>query len=281
MKRLLTIGCLLILLPGLISAEEENSARRLFSMTIKGGWGKARVGDINAYFKARCADQIFNIPENAGNKIPQLNSNYADVEIEGRYDLGQHLSLGLAVGIPIIKSDQAVWYFGSGSEIQSIEMKARATVYLPVRLNLYYKLQVSPKIELFVGGGPGIYPARMTYSYLGRVDVNSHLPLGLHAGGGVKINLNNRISLVIDGEYRLAKITNFKGQKVIGNIVYKGTLWYFKVRYLGSDIWWDDLEIAEEAPQEDPFGEQFYKDQRRAILDLSGFSIRAGLSFRI
>ncbi|MGB9835900.1 MAG: outer membrane beta-barrel protein [Candidatus Saccharicenans sp.] len=274
MKRGLITFYILLLLVSLGSAAEENQSKKSFSLIIKGGWGTARIGDINAYYKTRCADEIFNIPENEGNKVPQLSSGFVALEIEGQYALNNHLSLGLSLGYPIIKSDKAIWYVNFNGSLQPVVLKPKVTVYFPIKLNLYYHLPLSSRVQLLIGGGPGIYPTEIGPPFY----VFSHFPLGLQAVSKLEINLSQKLSLVFDGEWRMAKITNFKGDDYFGN---EGTLWYYKMSYLGSDIWMDMLSVEKSAPTEDPLGETFYKDQRKAIFDLSGFSIRAGICFKL
>jgi opacity protein-like surface antigen len=274
MSRILSTFCLLFILTSLLQAAEENPGKKSIALIFKGGWGTARIGDINAYYKTRCADELFNIPENEGNKVPRLNSSLAIFEVEGQYPLSKHLSLGLSLGLPVVKSDQATWYYYYNGSLQALMMKAKVTTYVSAKVNLYYHLMLSEKIQLLIGGGPGIYLTEIGSPF----NVFSHFPFGLQAVSGLEINLSQRLSLAVDGEWRLARITNFKGDDYFGK---EGTLWYYKIRYLGSEIWWDVISVSESAPTEDPFGERFYKDQRKAIFDLSGFSIRVGLRFKL
>ncbi|MDY0231403.1 MAG: outer membrane beta-barrel protein [Candidatus Saccharicenans sp.] len=244
------------------------------------------MGDINAYYKTVCASELYNIPENEGNKIPKLSSGFVNFEIEGQYRLNKHFSLGLSVGYPIIKSDQTVWYYNFADTVQPVEMRAEAVVHTTVKLNLYYCLSLSSQARFLIGGGGGFYPTKMTYSpgitTAGIAEVTSHFPFGLQAAGQLAIDLSPKVALILDGEYRLAKLSNFKGElSAVPHQAKKGTLWYYKVNYLGSDIWWDEMSIGESAPEYDPFEQRFFKDQRKAIFDLSGFSIRIGFSFQL
>jgi opacity protein-like surface antigen len=273
MKRTIIAFCLLLLLAILVQAADKAKDSRSFTLAIKGGWGHANIGDLNAYYKTHCADEVFNIPENEGNRIPQLGSSFADLEIEGEFFLDRHFSLGLALGFPIRKSDKAVWYVNFNGSLQPVVLKPKVITYIPIKLNIYYHLPLSSKVQLLIGGGPGIYPTEIR-----TFDVSSHFPLGLQVVSGLEINLTQKLSLIVDGEWRLAKITNFKGDDYSGN---EATLWYYKMRYFDSDIWWDELIVSKSAPEEDPLGEKFYKDQRKARYDLSGFSIRLGLKFAL
>ncbi|MBC7361074.1 MAG: hypothetical protein H5U06_02135 [Candidatus Aminicenantes bacterium] len=274
MRRLFALMCLFLLLSGFILAEGEVIGKKTFTITIQSGWGNARIGDINAYYKTLCAEEVFNIPENEGNKVPQLSSGFPEFWIEGQYPLSWHLSLGLAIGLPIIKSDKAIWYSYFNGSLQPVVLKPKVTIYCPIKLNLYYHLPLSRKMQVLIGGGPGIYFTEIGSPF----NVYSHFPFGLQAVSELEIKLTKRLSLVGEGELRLAKITNFKGDDYFG---WEGTLWYYKIRYLGSDIWWDMISVSKDAPTEDPFGETFYKDQRKAVFDLSGFSLRIGLRFSL
>jgi hypothetical protein len=286
MKKALMIINLLLLFASFLLSAEDYDGRKSASLIIKGGWGHATIGDINAYYKTVCASELYNIPENEGNKIPKLSSGFANFEIEGQLRLNKHFSLGLSVGYPIIKSDQEVWYYNFANTVQPVEMRAEVVVHTTVKLNLYYCLPLSSQARFLIGGGGGFYPTKMTYSpgitTAGIAEVTSHFPFGLQAAGQFSIDLSPKISLIVEGEYRLAKLSNFKGElNAIPLYPQNGILWYYKVRYLGSDVWWDEMSVGESAPEEDPFGQRFYKDQRKACYDLSGFSIRIGFSFRL
>jgi hypothetical protein len=282
MKKKLTVLGILLLSISLLLAAEENQIKKSLSFIIKGGWGTARIGDINAYYKSRCADEIFNIPENEGNKVPQLSSGFASVEVEGQYALSDHFSLGLAIGSPIIKSDKAIWYINLGGSTQPVVMEPKVTVYIPIKFNLYYHIPLSSRFQLLIGGGVGIYPAKLSFIpseiIYGDVNTFSHFPLGIQGVCRIDTSLTKKISLILEGEWRLAKLTDFKGEEILGNFINKGTLWYCKELYLGSNTWWDELDISKSAPQYDPLGQVLYKDQRKAIFDLSGFSLRTGIS---
>ena len=274
MRHILSILCLLLILLSLLQAAEESPGKKSIALTFKGGWGTARIGDINTYYKTRCADELFNIPENEGNKVPQLNSSLAIFEVEGQYPLSKHLSLGLSLGLPVVKSDKAIWFQYFDGSLQPVVLKPKVTIYCPIKLNLYYQLPLSQKIQFLIGGGPGIYLTEIVSPF----NVFSHFPFGLQAVSRLEINLSQRLSLILEEEWRLAKITNFKGSDWNTR---EGTLWYYKVRDIDSSIWWEEWDVSETAPQEDPFGEKVYRDQRKAVFDLSGFSTRIGLRFRL
>jgi len=275
MKKKLTVLGILLLSISLLLAAEENQIKKSLSFIIKGGWGTARIGDINAYYKSRCADEIFNIPENEGNKVPQLSSGFASVEVEGQYALSDHFSLGLALGSPIIKSDKAIWHINFNGSIQPMVLEPKVTVYVPIKINLYYRLPLSTRWQWLIGGGAGVYLTQISSPF----NVFSHFPFGLQAVSGMEINLSRVLSLIVDGEWRLAKITDFKGSDPITGE--NGTLWYYKAAQMGSDVWQEEWKISRTRPESDPLGEWVYKDQRKAIFDLSGVSIRAGLKFRL
>ncbi|MGB4703907.1 MAG: hypothetical protein WBI18_02355 [Candidatus Saccharicenans sp.] len=274
MRRIVNILCFSIIFFSLLQAAEETPGKKSFTLTLKGGWGTARIGDINNYYKTYCASVPFEIPENEGNKVPQLSSRLAIFEVEGQYHLNRKLILGVSLGLPAVKSDKAIWFVYSDENLLPVELKPEVLIFCPVKFNFYYRLPLSPKIQFLAGGGSGIYLTKIKSPF----NVVSHFPFGLQAVSKLEMNLSRRLSLILEGELRLAKITNFKGSDWNTD---KGTLWYYRVREIGSSVWREEWDVVETAPVQDPFGEKEYKDQRKAVFDLSGFSAKIGLRFRI
>ena len=108
--------------------------------------------------------------------------------------------------------------------------------------------------------------------------------LGFHSGLGVEFNISKNIWFFVEGAARYVKFKNLDGsmtisdldQTSIGSIF--GTLWYF--RYPLDDFGIIDgsvplLYIDEEQPVDGLL------DVRKAVFDLTGFSLRMGILIRL
>jgi hypothetical protein len=117
-------------------------------------------------------------------------------------------------------------------------------------------------------------------------DVNSNR-LGLHGGIGFEYNIANNLVLVLEIQGRYVRIKNLKGRRYYSQTFpfemssgeeEAGTL-YIGERDLTNEGYGEncpDLIISPSLPSGNGF-----KNIREAILDLSGYSLKAGIRIRL
>ncbi len=109
-----------------------------------------------------------------------------------------------------------------GSEAGSFSAYPEIQMRLPIKLSVYYLLPLRSRIDLFISGGVGAYSGRMAESmdyeltddigavyYRSQWETQWKSAIGAHVGLGIEYHLSARLALVVDAQYRLAKIGNF------------------------------------------------------------------------
>jgi hypothetical protein len=117
--------------------------------------------------------------------------------------------------------------------------------------------------------------------------------IGYHAGAGLDIKFSPNMSLVIEGNYRYAKLSDWEGNatddydsyEIYGysgsfieesrtvNEKFEGKLWYYESADSFSGITMAQIDLFEEKPTAD----DSTRNIRPAEINLNGFSVRAGI----
>ena len=152
-----------------------------------------------------------------------------------------------------------------------------------IRLGLYYEKPINRWLRFEANGGPGLY--FVTYEFARRFivpgkedDIHQKVTadrLGLQGGLGVEFQMNKRTGLFIEVQGRYARITSLEGTEwgytlenhQTVNTTTQGFLHY------GTKGGYPDLSVVDEETAGSG-------DAGRAVLDLSGVSVAAGLRIR-
>jgi hypothetical protein len=162
--------------------------------------------------------------------------------------------------------------------------------------NFYYFFGESP-IEYYVFAGPGLYIGKATWDYLfddqrivfggyfedQSIDVKDQ-GFGAQAGLGIDYELTPNIGLFAEGKVRFCKLKDWNGDEVWettlgGPFTWSGKLWYYEFYdfLYGTDGWYPYADIFETGNE--PSGD-YARAGRAFEVDLTGFSLRAGIRFR-
>jgi len=195
-----------------------------------------------------------------------------------------HIATGLSVG----------YLYGEASEEKtSISITRNSDTYIfmdpitinafPFNLTTYYFFPLQRKLKLFVKGGAGLLwtkfverkeikkmPAnQFTYLLLQKATA---LGKSFFSGIGIVYEAEENIHFFIEGQLRLAKISNFRGEiKGEG----KGTLYFYEEYNSDLDFWESKNILLKEKPSGDTF-----RSVQKTVIDLSGISIILGFSFK-
>ncbi len=255
---------LLLLLPGMSQAER-------FGIKLTGGINYLEVGDPNASLKG-FADLMNDLAIFWGvtgeGEIEQIRNG---LDLEG--DVIFYLSprLGISLGSGYIYGNKA-------KDSNKVILSGQTYAYgmkmsaIPVRLGVYYSLPMSSRIRIFLNGGAGYYFARwsesidwMAFTMDQEAKASS---IGFHGGLGFEFKLVSHFVLVLEGQGRYVKIGEFKG-KTLDFI--EGTLYYYETP--SAVNWYPKVGIVDI----DGFMPGGARNLRKAKVDFSGFTVRAGI----
>lgn len=165
---------------------------------------------------------------------------------------------------------------------------------VPIKLGIFYNLLQSRKFNLFLNAGVGYYLAEWEESeeytsqssgasYWGTYETKVHAGgFGFHGGLGLEYRIFRNIALVVEGFGRYARFSGFEGEyreKHPGvDVKDEGKLYYYEWSYNNIDYPW--VELLDRDPSEINFSSPI-KNARSAVIDFSGFSLRAGIKISL
>lgn len=301
----------LIFVLALLLCGSLSSAQIRFSLLFNEGFGSIKMGDINTTLVSlnSAYDGLRNTEPGAvaGEYLP-LPTRFKDWQVELRWNVWKGLSIGIAVSGPLHFSGISVLthtMFGYQSGFPQTMNNTLASdihVSAPITLNLDYTIPIMSRINVMAHGGIGYYRARIerTWSFVFRnpdesSDIGEHYlnatgkQIGYHGGIALEYILHKRVSLIFAGDWRVAKIESFEGSELHhldtfdGHGILQDTLDLtsdgFLYHLIGdapyiSDVRHEKLILSRSFPDfgvDNPFG------QRKAFLDLGGFTFRIGV----
>ncbi|NMC66038.1 MAG: hypothetical protein GYA53_07860 [Acidobacteria bacterium] len=281
-------------------AEESSQFKPGFHLKVTGGLSQSTIGDMNTHLSTMhdfYARQFGNL---ASGEIKALNSAREDVELEFMWDLSRKFRLGLGTSIPTRYRKESAW---QSPDPQNPQMRYEITVepeikaWRPVKLSVYYSICHGEAIDLRAYTGVSFYSTKMSEDKTFRtyyVDGTMHedgeslmvdraTRAGWHGGLSLEYGVVKNLSIVADIEGCLMRNSSMKGSELYyynypseGAILETGALYF-----VGSSETYYDLMIGEpihlDAIGQEPPGYV----ERKARLDLSGFSFRLGLRLRL
>lgn len=265
---------------------------RGFNLKFAGGYGKFSVGDFNTFYSDTVPyyDVLFSSFGLVRQGDYQELKNAWSLAWELSVDITKNFSVGF--GIDSYQADNPSSFSWSHPDYNdfTIEVKPSLNI-IPVKLNLYFAIPLAVKMKTYLNAGFGKYKVKGIFEYL----ETSRIPgqegtfrsditfdgtcLGLHGGLGLEYALSSNLSVIFEGIYRYAKLSEVDGRMRVRdysgmNTSVEGRIWYFEYldentdQYL-SGIW---------------FGEKPQNGELRVVreleLDLSGFSLMIGIKIR-
>jgi hypothetical protein len=272
--------------PGLQEEEEEEEEHRYrpigLSLKITGNLSSFSGGDLGTG-SAGMFDQVRDYVTSLGyvvqseERLP-FHSGYGFAG-EIIYDLNPRLGIGFAVGRFHAYKQSTLMYslppttsMGSIPDIGSTSLK----------LELRYALPLHRVLAVLLSGGPEFHFVKFKYSRNYKLSLLEETidqsadasGLGFQGSLGLEVSLNPRLALVLEGQGRYARITNFKGEERL----------YRWENFQSSDSKESGyLYFVQEgnAPglailSQEPGG----GNAERAVFDFSGVGFSAGLRFK-
>lgn len=281
------------------SAEEGQKFKPRLSIKLSGGLSYFNIGDINNYLKTY--DNYLSVMTHyEGGETKTFNYIY-DLEGEFRLDIGSKFALSAGIGYISGKNKSYFEYTGpfpfqvAYENNQKYFIKHEVEV-IPLLFGIHYKLPVSQRTNIFVNSGIGFYFSKdflykchwssavgqwpVIYTKEEIYDVSSS-GLGLRGGIGFEYGIANNLAFVLEIQGRYARIGNLKGTRF-----YSLTFLADQGKEEGGTLYIGERDMTDEGYGEScpdliisstkPVGDEF-KNVRKAILDFSGMSLRAGV----
>lgn len=299
---LVVVFCSLLFLNRITCSEEKENFRPKFSIKITGARDRLAIGDINRCLSSINNNDTFdywreNAPERVVGEITELNNWIDDWEAELRIDITPRIGIGFSTSGSIHKKNESSLTYTdrgwAGDQITGIAFKPDIKVSMPVRLGIYYTLPFSSKFNIFFNAGIGYYSGQMNehskyevttpsggYGYTNIYwETDRKSSFGFHGGVGVEYLLTKNLALVLESRGKHVKINDFKGRIQFNHSSgmqneETGTLYYYTMWNPGIGTRYANLTVWEKPPD---FSIYFIDDVKKAVLDLSGYSLRVGI----
>ena len=208
---------------------------------------------------------------------------------------GRHFGLGIGGGYYQIDNDSSITESPISIDGGTMTLRYLPKVSaIPIFLNAHYRINVAPRIGLDVFAGPvfqiiqcGFRRTQVSSSLLNPLSVlETFKASGVALGGQVGLDVNVRVlpwlSLVAEGMYRAARISNFTGNWLLQTTTSEGTTTQTSSSY---SMWSYELTQGGSVyPQfgffdaNGPSGEGI-SAARKSEIKLSGFMALAGIKF--
>jgi len=295
----------LLFLAQFTSADGIRPYKSRFSLKLTGGGSFAAIGDMNSHLQSIDNNDTFKYwrthdPTSISGEIKTLNNWGYDFELELMMKFNPKFSIGLAASAPFHRRNESTVIF-TQQEIpavgfQKINMEYRPEIRLPflIRLSFYYSWLSMTRFRANIMGGIGYYPVTLseyikeithTHSIMGdsmALDITDwnakeKYPFGFHGGIGMEYALSEEFSFVIDIQGRYIRFGNLRAsgefRQEAMTFRRSGVLYYLTYWHPVIEAKYDKLDISET--------EVGGENVRKAILDLSGFSLKVGIKVNL
>jgi hypothetical protein len=269
-------------------------SRRRWGFRLGGGWSRVSLGDINDKRTTDSDFWRFIAAQYNETFSGEFENFHGSLDLEGAltFDVTSRLSLSLGAGFIQARAGKdmgtVINQTSSYSNARDEEERSRA---IPVKLGLGYSYRLGSRLEGYVRASVGYYFVHWTEdwhsAFSGTVDVIEQTTAhgsgpGFDGAVGITFKLTPTLSLFMEGGGRYAKIGGLEGEfdyrSISDNYTShtSGTFYYYELYSTDRKIWNPYVFVFAGPPVGDS-----YRNIREANLDFSGFSIRAGLAFRL
>jgi hypothetical protein len=256
------------------------------SLKISGGLDYIGGGDVNDFFLSM--NKLYLSSDQGDENLKNLHLGY-EGQAEVIYRLSSKWRIGICSGIVQAKRapNKLIRYYATGD--MSVTYHTRISM-IPVEARLYFTAISSPKNSLYLHAGIGYNfshwknsrdyqysQSSPSYEYKSAWEEKAEANgFNFRFGIGNELKLLSRLSVVVEGYGRFARLEGFKGEKVVfypnptSMTGIRSTLYYFEWNYR-EDLWTSDLEIIGR-----PVGSGA-RNVREACVDFSGIGLMIGL----
>lgn len=282
------------------SSEDSKNFKPRFSIKLSGGLSGFTGGAINRHLKTYDR-YLSEMTYYVGGETKTLHFG-SDLEGEIRWDINPRFAL--VAGTGYIYGEEKSYFEFEGTiplgtqftYLQSYTFLQKIKV-IPFKLGTHYTLPFLSRVNLFFDMGIYYYISKASlwkqhfspqyggffiiYTKEEKFDLEAN-DSGFYGGIGIEFSIANNLTLVLEVQGRYARL-NLSGKKIYSVweqpwVVEEGYL-YIGERDLEDEGYGKhcpDLIISRSRPSGDEF-----QNIRRAVLDLGGFSIKAGIRIKL
>jgi opacity protein-like surface antigen len=260
-----------------------------FSLKIHGGLTHMLISDLNDALRG------------TSNYYRDLSNVDMEEELEPvhwGFDFGGELiihftpRIGIALGGGYIQADKkttmdVTW---EGSPYKDTA-NPRVTA-IPLTFGLYVGLPLAKIMNFTVNAGIGYYLGTVKWHYSWDSEYHDYEEnweaksnaVGFQGSLGFEFNFLRNLAVVIEGFGRYAKLKSLKGdynwkREFFGHeegVIENSTLWYYEWRSIDTGNEYPRIKFDDEMPTET----SFQRNIREGEIDLTGFSVRAGIKIK-
>lgn len=277
---------------------QTSNSRLAFKLTgglahLLGGDASANRTAYSAYWRDRAQQQGSGVEIEGGTQSIHSGMNFdADVI----YYLSSRLGVGIGVSYILANKgkDQSRMVIRWPGEMRT-DSRGDKFSAVPIKLGVFFSLLQSHKLNLFLNAGAGYYLANWKESedyesesqgasYWKKYETKMHSGgIGFHGGLGLEYRLFKNLFFVVEAFGRYARISGFEGEyneksSEGVDVTDKGKLYYYEWKDNQKSYPW--IELLDRDPSEINFSSPIY-NARDAVIDFSGFSLRAGIKISL
>ena len=282
------------------SSEDIKNFKPGFSVKLSGGLSYFTGGDINRHLKTYDG-YLSEMTYYRGGETKTLHFG-SDLEGEIRWDISSRFALIAGTGYIYDEEKSYFEFEGSFPFRQRTSCSQSYTILpkikvIPLKLGMHYTLPSLSRVNLFFDmgicyymGKASLWKQHFSTQYAGsfiiytkeeKFDLEAN-DIGFYGGSGIEFNVANNLALVLEVQGRYVRLS-LSGKKIYSVwelpwVVEEGDL-YIGERDLLNEGYGEhcpDLIISRSRPSGDEF-----QNIRRAVLDLGGFSIKAGIRIKL
>lgn len=284
--------CLFQLILSLVLASSVYAGERKLAFKLTGGVSRSSLGDVNSYLVGYSHYEIDDLRDNGYVQDKAFEKYHfgQDVQIEVMVPITGRLSLCAGFGtIQVHKKQNSLSLQSSFSILTStLDHAVRA---VPITAALDWSWPVAPKWAIHIETGAGLYISKfsengeslLTYKtggvgYTKTWEAEAHASgLGVFGDIGLEAELTRNLSLLVEAGFRRARISGFSGQTRtrFNNNNWESEqpfdLFYYEFSVRGYQQVYPALSL--------PDAQRGYllRVFREGVIDLSGWTLRAGL----
>ena len=273
--------------------ERTEAKSSLLALRLFGGFSQAEAGDINkgldGYFEIFKLYSAIGYGTVTGGYNPLRNGYEAGADLV--FQMNRHVGIGIGAGYMRF-SKSSLMTFSHGSEDVKISSTPTLSA-VPIRLGLFLTLPLGHKINLTVNGGVAAFaalkldaPQRIDYPVSYRIETSlsasRNAPfdnLGFQGSLGFEFMVLPNTGFFVEALGRYARFKNFETATARNNYEDSETIEgriYLKTNTFEEGVW--SLFTVEKTPPVSDPPRTVYTEPK---IDLSGFSIQAGLRIRL
>jgi len=279
------VSCL-VLAALFLAGPSAARGQTVFSIKLCGGLNSLSGGELNDGLQGRMdfmSDFGAWLGYSARGAFVPVGAAYS-AEGDIIFDLTPFLAVGLGVGYIENREARTEIVLSHPVLPQATLRENPKVTAVPLRASLYVSFRLSRTLNLMIQAGGAYYLTKLSSIY--RLEEGDEWEqteisasgggLGFHGGLGLEVRLASNLSFILEGTGRYVKVGDFTGTTTDMNSygmgdTEEGDLYYFvfDTPPLGS---YPTLTVSDTEPS--GYG---IRDVRRAKVDLSGFTVQAGL----